>query len=927
MTHTISYVKKKELHFHALLLGILVASVFFIPYIVYGEGYFLFYGDFNVQQVPFYQLCHNAIRSGEIGWNWYTDLGSNFIGSYSFYLLGSPFFWLTLPFPNSFLPHLMGPLLILKFGCAAFCAYFYIRRFTKNPESALLGSILYAFCGFSVYNIFFNHFHEAIIIFPLLLWAMEKHIADKKRGIFAIMVFFAAVTNYFFFFGMVVFCLIYWFIRTIGKCWKQKFISFLSLVFEAVLGLMLAMFILMPTILAVLQNDRLSSINIGYDSWLYGRPQIYLNILEIFFFPPDIPARPVFFPGAEIKWSSMGAWLPLFSTVGVFAFMKSKKKHWIKRLLLVCLFMALVPVLNSSFYMFNSAYYARWYFMPILIMCLGSVMAIEDGRVEWKSSYSLTFLITSLTTLIVGFWPSQRNEEGQITRLGMFSFADETSRDTSIFEVILAVVLMAATVSLIFYVASRLIFKKLEFKKVPSVISSVVLALAFAVVPILLFSENEFFSVKNNIVYFTRFWATCLVSIVSLFILGLILKSLRKYHKAFAKTALSAVCIISVIYSLLFIGFGSAHSYDIHNEVIPNYIEGELELEGDPDTFRIDCYECMDNTAMYLGYQGINAFHSIVPGSITEFYEYIGEERSVASRPTTESDGIRPLLSVKYLLARDGGTSFEDEDGEKLMQGYKYLKTENGLMVYENENFIPFGFTYDNYISYTDCNGYPEELRDEIMLKAMLLEDSQIKKYKNILSDVSEEGCFFNDESFTDDCKERAKTVCHTFKKTKEGFKAEIKLKRQNLVFFSVPFEKGWTAMVNGKEAEIEKVNVGFMAVLCEKGENTIEFKYKTPGLAIGIVISLASLVVFAGYMLLQRTIQKRKPYAYSGEWPEGEELMKYHSENPELEFEPAVIPIEISEETVQEEEDLSETVIDTEKLEKFIGETNDENS
>ena len=118
---------KKPMHWQSFLLGLLTAAAFFIPYIALGEGYFLFYGDFNVQQVPFYQLCHNAIRSGEIGWNWSTDLGVNFIGSYSFYLLGSPFFWLTLPFPNSFVPYLMGPLLILKFATASMTSYFYLR--------------------------------------------------------------------------------------------------------------------------------------------------------------------------------------------------------------------------------------------------------------------------------------------------------------------------------------------------------------------------------------------------------------------------------------------------------------------------------------------------------------------------------------------------------------------------------------------------------------------------------------------------------------------------------------------------------------------------------------------------------------------------------------------------------------------------------
>ena len=68
-----------------------------------------FYGDFNVQQVPFYRLAHDmAGETASSAWSQHTDLGANFIGSYSFYLLGSPFFWLTIPFPSEWLQFLMG---------------------------------------------------------------------------------------------------------------------------------------------------------------------------------------------------------------------------------------------------------------------------------------------------------------------------------------------------------------------------------------------------------------------------------------------------------------------------------------------------------------------------------------------------------------------------------------------------------------------------------------------------------------------------------------------------------------------------------------------------------------------------------------------------------------------------------------------------
>jgi hypothetical protein len=101
----------KNYFLYAFLLGLGLATLIFVPFMIVDGGRFLFYGDFNVQQIPFYRIAHDAVRAGNFGWNHLTDLGVNFIGSYSFYLLGSPFFWLTIPFPGEWLQYMMGPLL------------------------------------------------------------------------------------------------------------------------------------------------------------------------------------------------------------------------------------------------------------------------------------------------------------------------------------------------------------------------------------------------------------------------------------------------------------------------------------------------------------------------------------------------------------------------------------------------------------------------------------------------------------------------------------------------------------------------------------------------------------------------------------------------------------------------------------------------
>ena len=240
-------------------IALLAAGIMFLPFIIYEKGNFFFFGDFNVQQIPFYRMAHDAVRSGEVLWNSYTDLGANFIASYSFYLLFSPFFWLTLPFPSEMVPYLMAPLLMLKTASMALTSYFYIRRFVRTDEYAIIGSLCYAFSGFATYNIFFNHFHEAMVFFPLLLIGVEELVQNRRRGVFALAVAVNCIVNYWFFIGEVVFVVLYVFLRMTDRSWGMTVKRFCAVALESVLGLCLAMVVLLPSVLAIMGNPRTTS--------------------------------------------------------------------------------------------------------------------------------------------------------------------------------------------------------------------------------------------------------------------------------------------------------------------------------------------------------------------------------------------------------------------------------------------------------------------------------------------------------------------------------------------------------------------------------------------------------------------------------------------------------------------------------------------
>lgn len=770
----------------SFLFGLALAFVIFLPFILVDGGRFIFYGDFNVQQIPFYRLAHDAIREGNIGWNHLTDLGVNFIGSYSFYLLGSPFFWITIPFPGEWLQYLMGPLFILKFACASLAAYVYLHRYAKNPNAALLASLLYAFSGFSVYNIFFNHFHEAIIVFPLLLAALDEYMYAHRRGIFALAVAACCIVNYYFFVGMVTFTVIYFFVRLIAGSWKISVRDFLLLALEAVLGLGAACILLVPSVLCILQNYRVSNPISGWNALLYDRPQRYIHILQCLFFPPDLPARPNFTPDSESKWASLGAWLPMFSMTGVIGWLQMHRRHWLKKMLWILFCMALLPGLNASFQLMNASYYARWFYMMTLMMTAATMMALENPRIDWKRAIKWTTVITLAVTLVIGLMPTFIKEDDEIVSVTW------------------------------------------GLEKYP-----------------------------------TRFWCYAAIALISLTLVVFLLTFYVRGSKTFYRASFICLSAVITLYSIYFIALGKTQSDYTYNHIIPYALNGGADVTIDDlrdDRVRTDFYESLDNSAMFWQVQSIQAFHSIVPGSTMEFYDSIGVQRDVASRPDTTHYGLRALTSVKYLFDCDHDEDyFAGEDyASPGMPGWMYYGNANGFDIWENENYIPLGFTYDRYVTEDTYEKTGEGHRELLMLKALVLTERQAQKWSDILTELPETEIKYTEEAYEADCAARAKLPCDTFQYTNTGFTATITTSRDVPVFFSIPYEDGWHAYVNGEKVDIERVNVGFMAIRVNAGTNIkIEFVYQTPGLLLGVLISVACILLIVLYMLCMRTVEK----------------------------------------------------------------------
>ena len=761
----------------AVGLCALTAAIFFLPFYILDGGFFHYAGDFNSQQISFYRYMNGFVKgagypdSAFAGaprntFSWATDLGSGVMNAYSFYLYGSPFFWLSVLLPQSWLPYMMVPLLVLKFGVAGGGAYLYLRRYVKNANYAVLGACLYALSGFAVYNVFFNHFVDVVALFPYLLWALDEAIYEDRHGLFAFWVAVNLLNNYFFFVGQVIFLCIYFVCKLTAKDFRLTGRKFGHLLWESVLGVAMGCLLLFPAVLSLLQNPRTIDLSSGWGFLTYAKVQQYLAILLSWILPPDSPYLTSVWSEGVIKWTSMTAYLPLCSLAGAIAYWRSRKADSKKRIVAVCAVCALVPVLNSAFYALNSSYYARWYYMPTLILAAMTVNALEDPDID----------------------------------------LDAPARGIGW--------IMLAT-------------------------------LVFAVVPVRDdTTETWSFGVLKNP---GQFFAVLGFGLLGLMLYRVLCSKWRQDSR-FAQRMTAAVLVFACAFTMVHIGIGKFGQWHTDSDLVEQDTNALLLKNDLPEgDYRIDTYKIHDNIGMWLDKSCLQYFGSTAAPSILSFYPGLGVKRDVRSEPEITNYALRGLLSVEYLITTpEKRESFEDEADA----GWTYLADVDGYTLYHNDNYVPMGFTYDYYVTEATYQTSIKTLRSNLLMRALVLTDEDVAQYGKYLTELSED--MLNDlhyDSYTQDCADRRAHSCSVFQMNNAGFHAEITLDKPNLVFFSVPYDDGFTAYVNGEKTDILQVDEGLMAVLCPAGASSIDFVYQAAGLSTSRVVTAVAIPVWVVYV------------------------------------------------------------------------------
>lgn len=763
----------KNNYIKVFLLGLLIATLMVIAFIIKGEGILYIGDDYNLEFINFNEILNKSIKSGNIWWNSWDELGNSVFTGYAWNST-LPSFFLLLLFPPSFTPYLMGLILIIRYALATLFAYMYIKTYVKSYESALIGAIMYAFSGFQITNMLFYSFQDIVTFFPLLLLGLDGAMKKDKKNIFLVAVLINCFKYYYFFIAEGIFLVIYFVIKVITKDYVLTKKKFKKLCIETFLGISINGVILFIGVNSLLGNPRaresyfsVSGLFTSYDS-LQQMMFNMIRTIKAFIMPPEVMHLQSLM--SFNNFNSTEAFLPLFGVVLVLAYIIKKKKDWISILILVCVLISLNEVSNSIFYFFNATYYTRWFYMLILIMALASAKALDEKVEIYRGVCAcviiwIIFVISLFVYKVVG-------KDVQLVY----------NHNLLIYYIILMGIGM--------------------------------------IVSIILLSKRE-----------SKYFYQCTVFSISVFAI------------------ITGVGNLYINQSLYPPSEKFKQMYTDSQEYI------NLPIG---DNYRLDTLGCYRNVNIIWEKSSIYGFNDLVPSSVFEFNDALGLEKIGTSFPYYQYYGLRPFLSVQYVVEmteRPGNLCWlEFGKPNEILPHLEYYDTQGYYTIWENKDFIPMGYTYDYYVPEEYAVQIPKEYRHLTLLKGMVLSDEQVQKYKDIIAPIpSEKLVDVGQEAYENDVLERNKIVCSNFEYNKDGFAATITLDTPNLVFLSVPYDKGWRAEINGEPIEIEKVNYGFMAVKGEAGMNEIKFIFRPYGLKVGAIVSLVGIILTGVYIGMNR--------------------------------------------------------------------------
>ncbi len=268
--------------------------------------------------------------------------------------------------------------------------------------------------------------------------------------------------------------------------------------------------------------------------------------------------------------------------------------------------------------------------------------------------------------------------------------------------------------------------------------------------------------------------------------------------------------------------------------------------ESDPNAYRVEKNHWLLslNDAVVQDYFGLDSYNSINSNDYINFlsnFGYKGPNLNVIKWSSLDYPYLADILSVKYHLTKNSNV---------LPQDVTFVENVGDVSIYLRNSYLPFGFTYDSYILTSELDKLSKSERERTLLQGAVLNTPP----PILLNHMLKIAPLQYDNKFRSN---RRKNAFNITKFSGDKIQGRISLDKAELLFLPIPFERGWSAYVNGQKSDIYKVNFGFSGVYLNQGENNVELKYFPPYMKVGGIISMICLIVICILLFISTKSKK----------------------------------------------------------------------
>lgn len=389
------------------------ACILYLPYLISRIPFELSTIDTREQNFAIYtelkSIIQNFINNKEIAfYSWSDFLGSSFLISKSFYGSTDIFSIISCILNLEFWDSLII-MQIIKCMIACIGMFLLLDKIKVSVHSTIIGSILYPFCASMCYFTVYPPFTTFFCIIPFFLLSLEYAMFNKRYLALTLITSFLAITNYYFFYILAFFTVIYVIFRYINHYgisftkseMKRMLVCTVNLLLSCFIGVLIAGFILYPMFLYVFQNERIGSGNYGL---FFKDYKIYFQLISSLLLPIHafkglhysfVPSSYAMYE--NYFWSS--SLLLLILPLSMKTKDRSKKMSYFFTFISLILFFC-VPFLSAFIHGLGEPSFRATIFFQILLI----IIACQTlDSIEIKNRYGFHFIFIYISIIVLLF--------------------------------------------------------------------------------------------------------------------------------------------------------------------------------------------------------------------------------------------------------------------------------------------------------------------------------------------------------------------------------------------------------------------------------------------------------------------------------------------------------------------------------------------